>query len=145
MLIPTSVPFHRRAMSITHEGTTTVRVEGLVRIETHDVVIEFREHTSVQHNTGKVEKTLGDVRTVRVPLDQVEWMSYRPGPLAWWPRLVLQVRSLDALAAFPYADGARCTLKIALRDRERARALAAHLVDGLTDTQLKLLERGERG
>ena len=143
MLFTTSVPFRRTSMTFSNEGTTTVRVEGLVRVDPADVVIEYREHTTVQHNTGKVEKRQGEVRALRIPLAQIESVAYRRGLFGLRPRLVVQVRSLDLLAAFPYAKGARCVLGIALGDRERARDFATSLVDGITDAQLKLLERGE--
>jgi hypothetical protein len=131
-----SVPF-TFSFTAHQDGTVYQRtVEGVVRLDDHALVIE---HVDVTQHFAPLHVERSDLHRLHVPIQEIAELSLRRPWLAK-PRLELRVHSLDALSAYPYAAGARCTLPVARRDRERAQELALQLAHRLADAEIRRLE-----
>jgi hypothetical protein len=134
-----SIPFGWARQVLTGRNLHVVRVEGLLRFEGDALVLEFRETTFDASGTFTVER--GEVRRVEVPLEQVAALTLRRRFLR--PSLlVLEVHTLAALEAFPYASGSRLELRIGRAERERAREVCGLLAHRVADARLRHLEAG---
>lgn len=134
-----SIPFAWTQQAIIDGSFRLVTVEGLLRFDGNVVVLEFRETITDASGLFTVER--GEVRRVEIPLEQVASLELRRRFLRP-PLLVLEVHSLDALEAFPYASGSRLTLAIARGERDRAREVCGLVAHRLADARLRQLESG---
>ena len=134
-----SIPFAWSRQVLTGHNLHVVRVEGLLRFAGDALVLEFRETTLDASGTFTVER--GEVRRVDVPLEHVAGLTLRRRFLRP-PVLVLEVHTLAALEAFPYASGSRLELRIARAERERAREVCGLVAHRVADARLRQLEAG---
>lgn len=134
-------------------GMTVMRAQGIVRLERRELVLEFTQRQMkmdgsedllvLDEVSGTVRKAApaekATVQTVRIPLDTLSAVRVTGGTLLA-PRLHIEVNRVAALAGIPWADGARCMLKLRRRDRLRLRELALDVDMRLADARLRELE-----
>lgn len=135
-----SVPFHGDYSRMEGSAWVNARISGIARLEPPALVLQVREQR--QRIALSVTSTVSadDATTTTVlPLDDVVSLEFRAG-LLLAPHLVLTVRRLELLDAFPWADGARLKLSVRLGDRAAARELALVAASELIDRDLARLE-----
>lgn len=115
---------------------THVTARGVVRLEDDGVVVEYQEN---RRDMATMETDRSPVRTVRIPLDQIESMEVgRRWP--WGSRLVIRTRSLSTLEGVPGVDGNEARVRIRRRDHDRARELCVSTSLLLTGEDIRRLE-----
>ena len=154
MASPAAVPFViRRSHSvISGPEITAVREDshGLLRLEAGRIVAQWstaRESSRVGH-TIRVDRTLGPVQEVSVPLAALASARVRWRLLPWPPRwqLVLRAADLQAFRALAGEAGlllehpAELVLELRRADRGVAREFAAELDMALADVALAAAE-----
>ncbi|HET6765262.1 MAG TPA: hypothetical protein VFH27_16360 [Longimicrobiaceae bacterium] len=113
-----------------------ITARGLIRATGSALALEWHDHVL---RTDIARRVRGPVQSVVLPLDALDGLEVRRGLLGG-TRLVLRARSLDALAALPFASGAECTLRLARADAVRARELSASVHETIAETRLRRLE-----
>lgn len=116
-----------------------IEVQGLVRLEADEVVVEFRETTT---SWGTMGAEQGPVRAIRIPLADVAGIELRRGFFGA-AALVLRTRSMQTLSALPNAGAGEARLKIARRNRELAQELATSLRHELAERDLRALQASD--
>jgi hypothetical protein len=118
--------------------TSQVTMNGVIRLEGRALAIEFRESTT---NLVTLATTVGDVREMRIPLDDVESLTLsRNWP--WGSRLAIRTRSLSVLRGLPHAEGNVCAFRIKRREYDRARELSEAVSLQLGSEQMRRLGEG---
>lgn len=135
-----SVPFSYSYSSA--DLTRHCRVRGLLRLEEDELILEFRE-SFLDYTTGKMEQSETEIRSLSVPLEQIASLEFRRHWLLLG-RIVLETHSLRALEGLPNASSGKLVLRVAYRDRDRARELCAAAGSALADQQLRRLGEGSR-
>ncbi len=117
----TSVPFLIPGI---HAGLADV--EGVVRLESGELVLDFR---TVDGVVGMLKSRVSEVH---IPLRHVEALEYKRG--IFRGRIRLRVRRLELLASVPGSDGA----EVVLRCKRRHKLSASEFANLVT---LQLLDR----
>jgi hypothetical protein len=134
MMEPVSVPF--RLESYTANPSSSIRTDGILRLESEALVIECRKSTL---NLRTLETETGDVEEVRIPLDLIESIDMgRRWP--WGARLRILTRTLSALRDVPNAAGNELVLRVRRSDFERARSLCVNTTLELSNREIRRLE-----
>jgi hypothetical protein len=134
-----SIPFSRTVFDPTGGGLSQQSFEGLVRVEADQLVVEFRE--KVTDWSGMTKASQGEIRVVRIPLDDVE--AVEVAGWLFWTRLVLRAHSLTALAGIDWANGAEVVFNVPFRARHRARELGATTMLNLLDRTIQSLDTAD--
>jgi hypothetical protein len=131
-----SVPFSSNTFDPTGGGLTQQSVEGLIRLDANEVVIEYRQKTLDW--SGMTKAQLSDVHVVHIPLEDVESIEVR----GWlfWRRVVLRTHSLSVLRDVPWANGAELSLKLPFGAHQRAQELTTTTALRQADRTLRQLE-----
>ena len=129
-----SVPFRLDSYSL--NLNSSIRTDGVLRLESDTLIIESRETTM---NLATLESKSGEVREVRIPLDEIESVEVARRWL-WLVRLRIRTNTLAALRDVPGAVGNEFTVRIRRNDFERARSLAVNAALELSNRQLRRLE-----
>jgi hypothetical protein len=134
-----SVPFSFSIFDPTGGGLTQLSVEGVIRLDAVELVLEYRERTADW--SGMTKPQLGPVRIARVPLDEIESIEVR----GWlfWKRLIVETQSLSALGEVGWANGARLEIRLPVRVRQRAEELSATASLRLAERALSRLEAAD--
>jgi hypothetical protein len=137
-----SVPFSRTTIDWSGLGAHRT-VAGLLHLDETGLVFEFREKVVEwdDHKLRLVETRPDKVRTVRIPLDELESIDAR----GWLfrRRLVVRTNSLAALQEIPHVEGATVALSVPFGMRDRARELSTSATLRLAEQALQRLEAGE--
>lgn len=134
-----SVPFAWTHQAMIDGDFRRVTVQGLLRFGGAGLVLEFRE--TITDVSGLQVVSRGEVRRVEVAQEQVARLELQRRLFRPW-LMVLEVHSLTALEAFPYASGSRLALPVARAERERAREVCGLVTHRLADARLRELEAG---
>jgi hypothetical protein len=154
-MAPTAVPFViRRDHSVIRGPEITATREeshGLLRLEGQRLVAQWStvRETSRVGSVIRVDKDLGPVRDVSLPLAGLAGARVRWRPFPWPPRwqLVLQAADLQAFrsladeAGLPLNHPAELVLDLRGTDRQLARGFATELDLALADAALEAAER----
>jgi hypothetical protein len=132
---PLSVPFARSTWTPAYDGQITVR--GVLATEGDALVLEY---TSTENYWGIKPTVESGIRTVTIPLSEVQSITYRKRFWEWGGSLVLRTRTLRALGGVPNANGPDLVLTVARADRLTARDLAATVEMALADRRLAGLD-----
>lgn len=130
-----SVPFARRSWTPAYDGQITVR--GVLATEGDALVLEY---TSTENYWGVKPTVESGIRTVTIPLSEIQSVAYRKRLWEWGGSLVLRTRTLRALGGVPIANGSEVAFTVARGDRLAARDLAATVEMALADRRLAALE-----
>lgn len=134
-----SFPFAWTHQAMIDGDFRRVTVQGLLRLGGVALVLEFRE--TVTDASGLQVVSRGEVRCLEIALEQVASLELHRRLFRSW-LLALEVHSLTALEAFPYASGSRLALPVARAERERAREVCGLVTHRLADARLRELEAG---
>ncbi len=93
-------------------------VEGILRMEGEDLVLEFRTVF------GRVVTVKSRPKEIHIPLKYVDALEYKSSFFPFRAKLRLRVRNLEQLAAVPGSRGAEITLRCKRRYRSLAHELA---------------------
>jgi hypothetical protein len=130
-----SVPFTSSSWTPAYDGQITVR--GVLATEGDALVLEY---TSTENYWGVKPTVESGIRTVTIPLSEVQSITYRKRLWEWGGSLVLRTRTLRALDGVPNARGSEISFSIPRADRLEARDLAATVEMALADRRLAALE-----
>jgi hypothetical protein len=117
---------------------STVRTDGMIRLDDDVLVIEFRAtRTSMMTLRSESE----DVEELRIPVDQVD--SFEVGRRwPWGAKLRLRTRSLGVLQQAPGVSGNEMAVRVRRRDYDRARELSINVSLALSSRELRRLDEG---
>lgn len=134
---PVAVPFFYHYQR--RPDYKAIIVQGVVRTETHGLVIEFRERPQLSIGHKVVDQS---IRTISIPWDGLQGVALREPWPRWLmgPRMVLRTRSLHALEPLPDRDGSQAELPIARADRGLASELAAYVDVAVAEHRLRALD-----
>ena len=130
-----SVPFTNSRWTAAYDGLITIR--GVLAAAPDALVLEY---TSTENYWGVKPTVESGIRTVTIPLSEVQSIVYRKRFWEWGGSLVLRTRSLRALDGVPNARGSEISFSIPRADRLEARDLAATVEMDLADRSLAALE-----
>ncbi|HEX5727422.1 MAG TPA: hypothetical protein VFX98_18260 [Longimicrobiaceae bacterium] len=129
-----AIPFRFSVMGT--DWSSEVAVQGLLRLEADDLVLEFREAVT-RYSTMRTKQ--GPVRTLRLPFAEIAGVELRRGFFGG-ATLVVRSRRMQPLDALPNADAGEVRLKIARRDRALAEEFAISLRHELAERDLRALD-----
>ena len=130
-----SVPFASSTWTPAYDGQITVR--GVLATARDCLVLEY---ASTENYWGVKPTVESGIRTIFIPLSEVQSITYRKRLLGWGGSLVLRTRTLRALDGVPAARGNEVSFSIPRPDRLDARDLAATVEMALADRRLAALE-----
>ncbi|MFI5309746.1 MAG: hypothetical protein ACHQQ3_00820 [Gemmatimonadales bacterium] len=133
----TSVPF-----SASSHLWDAFDLDGVLRVGPDALVIEYEgEWTKVDDNGKAAEPVTWDATTLKIPFADIVTIRLARRPFGS-PRVLLQVRSLQAVTGFPLAKGVQCDIPVARKHHREATALVAEVEDRAADAELRRLEQG---
>jgi hypothetical protein len=125
-----SIPFSRRGGL--HTGF--LDLEGIVRIEGTDLVVEFR----TRHRLARF--LTSEPKEIRVPLTELEEVSFKN--LLWLGFLEIRARRLSAFNAMLGCDGGQLRLRCRRAHWRAAKELASKLTMSILAEDLKAMVDG---
>ena len=134
-----SLPFTRSA----YEGLPTgghehVAYFGVLRVDGDNLVVEYRARRT---SMATLKSYTCEVQHLVVPLVQLATAALRRRVFRA-SLLLLETNTMGVFERHLGGEGVHCTLAVARKDAERARAFVAELEDRITDVQLRRLEGG---
>lgn len=121
---------------------------GLLSFEADEIILEFTAQKRELDDMALLKQQF-DVQVRALPLSLIQTVEYKQwypnwyaeGLKSFWnPKLVITVKSLMALEGIPNVRGNVISLTLEWKDRQVARALAAHITMLLAEERLKLIE-----
>jgi len=125
-----SIPFN-----IENSSHGLTEVQGLMRVENHHLVLEYRTADTI---LGLVKTEL---KEVWIPLVELESIVYRKRFFGLHRRLVIKARKQSSFGAFPESKLGQIELHIQWRDRTAAEDFCLELQQGLLRRKNEMLAR----
>ncbi len=136
-----TIPFWASTGEMDGSSYRDTRYEGLVRLDDHGLVLEFREQVT-EIGGGTVQERQEGVREVRIPTEAIRSVEYRHRYLRR-PILDIELARLGPAEAVPWARGTRVRVRVSRKDRSHAHELGSELRLLQADARLRELGEGD--
>jgi hypothetical protein len=122
-----SLPF-----SIENLNGGFMKVEGILRVEGENLVFEFQKKDAV------VEAYQSELRTVTIPLSELDMLEYKKG---WFSgKLILHGKRASSFGELPGKELTERVLKVKRKHRNVAASISSNLNLKLSEQKLNELE-----
>jgi hypothetical protein len=109
-----------------------MKVEGILRVEEEKLIFEYQKKDDV------LEVYSSDLKTVRIPLSELDMMEYKKG---WFSgKLILHGKTAKSFGELPGKDLTERILKVKRKHRETAASISSNLNLKLSEQKLKELD-----